>query len=75
MTKAEKEAELARDLERAHAAVVDAALAFTTRIGKVKGTLPAEIKVPGYMYADLADAVQEWKDAGEALVRSQRASA
>jgi len=65
--------ELARDLERAQCSAADAARDFVQALGIGKRTRTAiEVKVPGYMLADLADAVQEWKDAGEALIQAQR---
>lgn len=58
------------DLEQAHLAVSDAALEFVRLVGKPSAR--GEIKIPAYAYSDLADAVQEWKDAGERLIAAQR---
>lgn len=64
----------AKDLERAHLAVVDAAAEFVRIVGTPKRD-PVEIKIAGCTYMDLVDAVQDWRAAGEALVKATRAHA
>ncbi len=58
----------ARELERAHADIVDGARDFFRAMGgKRLKHPPAEVKIPGHIVAELLGVVADWKDAGQAL--------